>query len=182
VLPGTIGTLQATEGIKLLLGIGQPLIGRLLLYDALAAQFRTVNLRRDPQCPACGTREIRELIDYDAFCGVTQPEVADVPEISPIELAQRLRRGDDLELIDVREVAEWQVARIDQARLVPLGTLPSAYASLDPERDVVVHCKSGGRSAQAVRQLRAAGFRRVWNLAGGIQRWSTEIDPTVPRY
>jgi adenylyltransferase/sulfurtransferase len=183
VLPGTIGTLQATEAIKLLLGVGEPLVGRLLLYDALQARFRTVNLRKDPNCPACGTREIRALIDYDAFCGVATPvDETDVPEITPLELAARLQRGDALELIDVREVAEWQVARIDAARLVPLATLPSAYATLDPERDVVVHCKSGGRSARAVRQLRAAGFRRVWNLAGGIQRWSTEIDPNIPRY
>ncbi|MGH7468173.1 MAG: molybdopterin-synthase adenylyltransferase MoeB [Longimicrobiales bacterium] len=182
VLPGTIGTLQATEGIKLLLGVGEPLIGRLLLYDALSARFRTVNLRKDPSCPACGTREINSLLDYDAFCGVSVQAESEVPEITPSELAARLQRGDALELIDVRELAEWQVARIANARLVPLATLPSAYATLDPERDVVVHCKSGGRSARAVQQLRAAGFRRVWNLAGGIQRWSTEVDPEVPRY
>ena len=182
VLPGTIGTLQATEAIKLLLGIGQPLIGRLLLYDALSLRFRTVNLRKDPTCPACGTREIRELIDYDQFCGVIHDTAEDVPEIAPAELALRLQRGDALDLIDVREVNEWEVARIDAARLVPLATLPTAFSSIDPERDVIVHCKSGGRSATAVRQLRAAGFRRVWNLSGGIQRWSREIDPNVPRY
>jgi sulfur-carrier protein adenylyltransferase/sulfurtransferase len=183
VLPGTIGTLQATEVIKLLLGIGQPLIGRLLLYDALSLRFRTVNIRKDPQCPACGTHEIRELIDYDQFCGVVHEEDSDeIPEISPKELAVRLERGDDLDLIDVREVHEWQFARIDKARLIPLATLPSAFSSLDPERDVVVHCKAGGRSANAVQQLRAAGFRRVWNLAGGINRWAQDVDPSVPRY
>ena len=183
VLPGTIGTLQATEAIKLLVGIGEPLIGRLLLYDALAARFRTVNLRKDPSCPACGTRTIRELIDYDAFCGITSAADQDtIPEISPAELAARLRRGDDVDLIDVREKHEWDVVHIDQARLVPLATLPSAYASLDPERDVIVHCKSGGRSANAVRQLRAAGFRRVWNLTGGIQRWTRDVDPELQRY
>ena len=140
-------------------------------------------MRKDPGCPACGTREIRSLIDYDVFCGVAADPADDsVPEITPVELAARLRSGDALDLLDVREVAEWQVARIDRARLVPLATLPSVYDSLDPERDVVVHCKGGGRSARAVRQLRAAGFRRVWNLAGGIQRWSQDVDPSVPRY
>jgi adenylyltransferase/sulfurtransferase len=176
VLPGTIGTLQATEAIKLLLGIGQPLIGRLLLYDALSLRFRTVNLRKDPSCPACGTHEIRELIDYDQFCGVTTDSPGDeIPEIAPAELAARLERGDNLDLIDVRELNEWQIARIDAARLVPLATLPTVFSSIDPERDVIVHCKSGGRSANAVRQLRAAGFRRVWNLSGGIERWNREV-------
>jgi adenylyltransferase/sulfurtransferase len=183
VLPGTIGTLQATEALKLLLGIGEPLIGRLLLYDALQARFRTVNLRRDPACPACGTREIRALIDYDAFCGVEpRMDETEIPEITPAQLAERLQGNDGLDLIDVREPFEWEIARIPGARLVPLATLAGAYASLDPERDLVVHCKSGKRSANAVRQLRAAGFRRVWNLAGGIQRWSAEVDPSVPRY
>jgi molybdopterin/thiamine biosynthesis adenylyltransferase/rhodanese-related sulfurtransferase len=184
VLPGTVGTLQATEALKLLLGIGEPLIGRLLLYDALSSRFRTVNLRKDPTCPACGTREIKALIDYDAFCGVspTQQDNNLIPEILPAELAARLARGDDFDLIDVREPHEWEIARIDQARLVPLGTLPSQLASLDPEREIVVHCKSGKRSAQALQQLRAAGFRQVWNLAGGIERWSKEVDPAVARY
>jgi adenylyltransferase/sulfurtransferase len=184
VLPGTIGTLQATEALKLLLGIGEPLIGRLLLYDALAARFRTMNLRRDPQCPACGTREIRELIDYDAFCGVTHAteDLSVIPEIAPSELAARIARGDDFDLIDVREPHEWQIARIENARLVPLGSLPNELASLDPTREIVVHCKSGKRSAQALQQLRAAGFRQVWNLAGGIDRWAREVDPAVARY
>jgi adenylyltransferase/sulfurtransferase len=179
VLPGTIGTIQATEAIKILLGIGQPLIGRLLLYDALALRFRTVNIRKDPNCPACGTHEIKELIDYDVFCGYTaQNDAADaVPEILPADLALRLERGD-IELIDVREPHEWAIAHIPNARLVPLAMLPDAFSSIAQDRDVIVHCKSGVRSARAVRQLRSAGFRRVWNLTGGIERWSREVDPS----
>jgi sulfur-carrier protein adenylyltransferase/sulfurtransferase len=186
VLPGLIGTIQATETIKLLLGIGEPLIGRLLLVDALSTRFRTVNLRRDPTCPACGTREIRELVDYDEFCGVRAAEaqlLADaVPEITPIELANKLRRGNDLDLIDVREPHEWEIARIPGARLIPLATVTEALPTLDSARDIVVHCKGGTRSAKAVRQLRAAGFTRVWNLAGGITRWSDDVDPSTPKY
>ena len=186
VLPGLIGTIQATETIKLLLGIGEPLIGRLLLVDALSTRFRTVNLRRDPTCPACGTREIRELVDYEEFCGVRAAEaqlLADaVPEITPVELANRLRRGDDVDLIDVREPHEWEIARIPGARLIPLATVTEALPTLDSARDIVVHCKGGTRSAKAVRQLRAAGFSRVWNLAGGITRWSDDVDPSTPKY
>jgi molybdopterin/thiamine biosynthesis adenylyltransferase/rhodanese-related sulfurtransferase len=185
VLPGLVGTIQATETIKLLLGIGEPLVGRLLLIDALATRFHTVRLRRDPACPACGTREIRELIDYDEFCGVrgvAAPEDEAVPEIAPAELAERLRRDDDIDLIDVREPHEWEIARIPGARLIPLAAVPDAIGVLDPAREIVVHCKGGVRSAKAVRQLRAAGFTRVWNLAGGITRWSQDVDPSTPRY
>lgn len=186
VLPGIIGTIQATETIKLLLGIGEPLIGRLLLFDALRMQVRTMQLRKDPACSACGTREVRELIDYEDFCGIRQAAVAEagsvVPEIVPRELAERLRAGDDLLLIDVREPHEWEIARISGAQLVPLGTLPAALSQLDPSRDIVVHCKVGSRSAKAVRQLQAAGFTRVWSLTGGIQRWSDDVDPTVAKY
>ena len=184
VLPGIVGTIQATETLKLLLGIGEPLVGRLLLIDALGARFRTVRLERDPQCPACGTREIRELIDYDAFCGGSPSTGGNgaVPEITPRELARRVANGDDIDLIDVREPYEWAIARITGARLIPLATFPQAIASLDRERDIVVHCHHGIRSANAAGQLRAAGFTRVWNLAGGIARWSDEVDPSVPRY
>jgi molybdopterin/thiamine biosynthesis adenylyltransferase/rhodanese-related sulfurtransferase len=188
VLPGLIGIIQATEAIKLILGIGEPLIGRLLLVDALRMQFRTLKLRRDPTCPACGTREITELIDYEEFCGVRRAaaEAAlaaqSLPEITPRELATRLARGDDLDLIDVRDPHEWEIARIPGARLIPLGTLVEALPTLDSAREIVVHCKGGARSAKAVAQLRAAGFRKVWNLAGGILRWSDEVDPTVPKY
>ncbi len=186
VLPGIIGTIQATETIKLLLGIGEPLIGRLLLFDALRMQVRTMQLRRDPACPACGTREIRELVDYEEFCGIRQAAATEagsaVPEIMPRELAGRLRAGDDLMLIDVREPHEWEIARIGGAQLIPLAMLPAALSELDASRDIVVHCKVGSRSAKAVRQLQAAGFTRVWNLAGGIQRWSDDVDPTVAKY
>ncbi|HEV2018554.1 MAG TPA: molybdopterin-synthase adenylyltransferase MoeB [Gemmatimonadaceae bacterium] len=185
VLPGLIGTIQATEAIKLLLGIGETLAGRLLLVDALSLRFRTMRLRKDPSCPACGTREISELIDYDQFCGVgKERDVSDaeLPELAPRELAERLQRGDDFDLIDVREPQEWEIARIDRARLIPLGAFTDALSTLDSAREIVVHCKGGTRSAKAVRQLQAAGFRRVWNLAGGITRWSDEVDPTVPKY
>jgi adenylyltransferase/sulfurtransferase len=186
VLPGLIGTIQATEGIKLLLGIGETLVGRLLLVDALTMKFRTVKLRRDPACPACGTREIKELIDYEQFCGIVPGLAADggggVPEITPQDLAQRLRRRDDFDLIDVREPYEVDIARIEGARLIPLASFTAALRTLDSARDIVVHCRSGARSAKAVRQLQAAGFRRVWNLAGGILRWSDDVDPRVPKY
>jgi adenylyltransferase/sulfurtransferase len=186
VLPGLIGTIQATEGIKLLLGIGETLVGRLLLVDALAMKFRTVKLRKDPACPACGTREIKELIDYEQFCGIVPDAAPDggqgVPEITPRELAARLARADDFDLIDVREPYEQDIARIEGARLIPLGSFTEALGSLDSARDIVVHCRSGVRSAKAVRQLQAAGFRRVWNLAGGVLRWSDDVDPSVPKY
>jgi molybdopterin/thiamine biosynthesis adenylyltransferase/rhodanese-related sulfurtransferase len=185
VLPGLVGTIQATEGIKLLLGIGEPLIGRLLLIDALSMQFRTMRLRKNPNCPACGTREIRELIDYDQFCGVGGDPLQDphgIPEITPAELAAKQARRDDFDLIDVREPHEWAIARIPGARLVPLGTFTESLSSFDSARNIVVTCKMGGRSAKAVRQLQAAGFKKVWNLAGGILRWSDDVDPSVPKY
>ena len=186
VLPGLVGMLQATEALKLLLGIGQPLIGRLLLVDALRAQFRTLKLQRDPECPACGTHELKELIDYEEFCGLRKAAAVRranaVPEISPSELATRLARGDDVDLIDVREPHEWEIARIPGARLIPLGTLAEALPTLDRTREIVVHCKGGGRSARAVRQLLDAGFVSVTNLAGGITRWSEDVDPGVAKY
>ena len=186
VLPGLIGTIQATEGIKLLLGVGEPLIGRLLLVDALTMKFRTVKLRKDPSCPVCGTREIRELIDYEQFCGIDPTAAADgghgVPEITPEELATRLGRHDNFDLIDVREPYELDIARIEGARLVPLATLAESLHTLDSAKDIVVMCRSGARSAKAVRQLQGAGFRRVWNLAGGILRWSDDVDASVPKY
>jgi sulfur-carrier protein adenylyltransferase/sulfurtransferase len=185
VLPGLVGTIQATEGIKLLLGIGEPLIGRLLLIDALTMQFRTMRLRKNPNCPACGTREIRELIDYDQFCGIGGDPLQDphgIPEITPAELAAKQARRDDFDLIDVREPHEWAIAKIPGARLVPLGTFTESLSQFDSARDIVVTCKMGGRSAKAVRQLQAAGFKKVWNLAGGILRWSDDVDPSVPKY
>ena len=185
VLPGLIGVVQATEAIKLILGVGKPLIGRLLLVDALGMEFRTVQLRRDPECPACGTRQLRELIDYEAFCGVAHDDesgVAAVPGVTPLELAARIGRREDFDLIDVREPHEWAIGKLPGARLVPLGTLAAAAAALDPAREVVVYCRAGVRGAKAVRQLQAHGIRRVANLTGGIIRWSEDVDPTVPRY
>ena len=186
VLPGIVGTIQATEAIKLILGVGDSLIGRLLLIDALSMQFRTIQVRRDPECPACGTRELKELIDYDAFCGVSgngQHAAEDtIYDISPKELAERIRRGDDFQLIDVREEWEWQIAQIPGARLIPLGSIEDVAATLDPKRDVVLYCKSGVRSLHAAEALAEAGFTKLGNLSGGILRWSQDVDPTVVRY
>lgn len=193
VLPGIIGTIQATETLKLILGVGESLAGRLLLVDTLGMQFRTVKLRRDPVCPACGTREIRELMDYEHFCGVSpaqsdeaMPTVAhgdsEIVELSPKELSERLARGDDFDLIDVREPFEWEIARIAGARLIPLGRLADELPTLDATREIVLYCKGGVRSLKAARDLKAAGFSRLCNVTGGISRWSEEVDPTVPRY
>jgi len=184
ILPGLVGLIQATETVKLIAGIGEPLVGRLLLVDAAAMQFRTVKLRKNARCPACGTREIRALIDYQQFCGLRGVEepTNGVPVITVAELDARRRRGDDFDLVDVREPHEWDIARIEGARLAPLSSFADALRTFDSARDVVVYCKSGARSAKAVRQLQEAGFRRVWNVEGGILRWAEEIDPTVPRY
>jgi len=184
VLPGLVGTIQATEALKLILGVGDSLAGRLLLIDALAMRFRTVTLRRDPHCPACGTRTLKALIDYDEFCGIgAEPEaLVEGADITPGELAERLKRHEDLDLIDVREPHEWEIGRIPGATLVPLGTLTEALPTLDPAREIVVYCRSGVRSAKAVRQLQAAGFRRLHNLAGGVLRWSDDVDSSVPKY
>jgi len=183
ILPGIVGILQATEAIKLILGIGEPLIGRLNLVDALGARQRTVKVRKDPACPACGTRELQSLIDYDAFCGIgAAPVEAPIPEITPRELAERLSRHDELLLIDVREAHEIAIASIPGARLVPLGSFGDAIAGLPRDRDLVIMCRSGARSGRAVRQLQAAGVTRAWNLAGGILRWSDDVDPSVAKY
>lgn len=183
ILPGIVGILQATEAIKLILGIGDPLIGRLNLVDSLGARQRSVKIRRDPTCPACGTRELQALVDYDAFCGVAStPAVEPVPELTPRELAERLERRDGLVLLDVREPHEHAIARIPGARLIPLGALGDTIDTIARDVDVVVHCRSGVRSAAAVRQLQSHGFPRVWNLAGGILRWSDEVDPSVAKY
>ena len=184
VLPGLIGTIQATETVKLILGTGEPLIGRLLLIDALTMQFRSIQVRRDPQCPACGTREIRELIDYEAFCGavVSDENEAAIREITPGELSERLRRGDDIQLIDVRENWEWQIARIPGAELIPLSGFESGSSKIDPTREVVLYCKVGARSMHAAEYLADRGFSKVANLSGGILRWADEVDPAVQRY
>ena len=184
VLPGLVGTIQATEAIKLITGAGTTLVGRLLLIDALHWRQRTVRVRRDPACPACGTRTIRDLTDAVELCASPDLDAVfgAVPEIEPAVLATRLASGESVEILDVREPYEWEIARIEGARLIPLATLESRLTELAQDREIVVHCKLGGRSAQAVRRLRAAGFRNVLNLAGGIERWSAEVDPEVPRY
>lgn len=183
ILPGIVGILQATEAIKLILGIGEPLIGRLNLVDSLGARQRTVKIKRDPTCPACGTRELQALIDYDLFCGISNaPAESPVLEITPTELAAKLARQDDFVLLDVRDPHEYAIARIPGARLVPLGGFADAIPTLDRETDIVIHCRSGARSAKAVRQLQAAGFTRVWNVVGGILRWADDVDPSVAKY
>ncbi|HEX6048574.1 MAG TPA: molybdopterin-synthase adenylyltransferase MoeB [Gemmatimonadaceae bacterium] len=202
VLPGLVGTIQATEAIKLILGAGDTLAGRLLLIDAWRMRFRTIRVRRDPDCPACGTRELTALIDYDEFCAARPapanaiPQVAEPPrgesraapragvlhDITPGELAERLGRGEPLEVIDVREPYEWRIARIDGAQLVPLSRIDTALSQLRRDREIVLYCHHGQRSRMAGEYLVAQGFDRVWNLTGGIARWSAEVDPSVPTY
>jgi molybdopterin/thiamine biosynthesis adenylyltransferase/rhodanese-related sulfurtransferase len=182
VLPGLLGLIQATEALKLLLGIGQPLVGRLLLVDALHMDFQAVKLKRDPRCPACGTRTLRELADYEALCA--GPAAAgghrDVAEYTPRELAALLSAGASLELVDVRERHEWAVSRLPGARLAPLSELDDHLAGLPRDRDLVLYCRVGQRSATAARRLLEAGFTRVWHLAGGLARWSAELGPPPP--
>src|SRR5436305_1253890 len=186
VLPGIVGSIQAMETIKLILGSGDHLMGRLLLFDALGMRFRELKLRRNPKCPMCGVnRVITELIDYYEFCGVRGEEAPDsnvqVPEITPRELKSRLDRGDDLFILDVREPHEFQICNLN-GNLIPLGELPRRVHELDSSREIVAHCRSGKRSAEAVDFLRKAGFRKVLNMKGGILAWSDEVDPSVPKY
>jgi sulfur-carrier protein adenylyltransferase/sulfurtransferase len=186
VLPGIVGTIQAAEALKLIIGKGDPLIGRLLLFDALAMKFRELKLRKNPDCPVCGTHPtVTKLIDYAEFCGVRGEEapatVTNIPEITPRELKTRLDRGDDVYVLDVREPHEYQICNIG-GHLIPLGELPQRVHELDSSREIVAHCKSGKRSAQAVEFLQKAGFRKIQNLKGGILAWSDEVDPSVPKY
>jgi sulfur-carrier protein adenylyltransferase/sulfurtransferase len=181
VLPGIIGTLQTIEAIKLIVGIGEPLVGRLLHFDALKVKFRELNLRRDPQCPVCGENPtIFSPIDYEQFCGV-QNEGA-IPTMSTHELKRRMDAGEPFKLIDVREPFEYEIARIDGARLIPLGEITEHLDELERDQPIVVHCHSGQRSAQAVQLLQQSGFANVYNLEGGIDAWSDQIDPSVPKY
>jgi sulfur-carrier protein adenylyltransferase/sulfurtransferase len=181
VLPGIIGMLQAIETLKLILGIGEALVGRLLHFDALKVKFRELNLRRDPQCPVCGENPtIFSPIDYEEFCGA-RGEGA-IPGMSPHELKRRMEAGEPFELIDVREPFEYEIARIEGAKLIPLGEITERLDELEREQPVVVHCHSGKRSAQAVRLLQKSGFANVYNLEGGIDAWSDQIDPEVPKY
>lgn len=186
ILPGLIGVVQATEAVKLILGIGEPLVGRLLLYDALKMKFRELKLKRDPQCPVCGDNPtIRELIDYKEFCGIPREEeevTAREWEIDPVEVKQKLDRGEDFILIDVREPHEWEICHIPGARLIPLRQLPRHLNELDSVKEIICYCRSGQRSGKAVEFLRQAGFRRVKNMAGGILAWSDKVDPSVPKY
>jgi len=181
ILPGTIGLIQATETVKLILGIGQPLVGRLLLYDALAMRFRELKLRKNPECPVCGDHPaITKLIDYQQFCGILQP-VTEEGDIDPVELKAKIDRGDRFVLIDVREPHEYQICSIPTAKLIPLGQLPQHLDELDRDIEIVAHCKSGMRSARAVDLLTKNGFR-ARNMKGGILAWSDKVDPTVPKY
>jgi adenylyltransferase/sulfurtransferase len=196
ILPGTIGLIQATETVKLILGIGESLVGRLLLYDALAMRFRELRLRKNPECPMCGEhRTITRLIDYHQFCGVPETTQAapvtigenqeakvNEGEIDVIELKQKIDRGDNFVLIDVREPHEYQICSIPGAKLIPLGEFPKHVGEFDPEADIVIHCRSGMRSAKACAVLKQNGFQHVRNVVGGILAWSDKVDPSVPKY
>ncbi len=189
ILPGVVGTLQATEAIKLILGVGESLVGRFLLFDALKMRFRELKVRKDPDCPVCGTHPtVIQLIDYEQFCGVapvtpavaTSSEVQD--EVTVEQLKTRLERQDAFLLLDVREPQEFQICRIPGSVLIPLGDLSSRLSEVEGRDDIVVHCKSGVRSGKAVRLLREAGYSQARNLKGGILAWIDRIDPTLPKY
>ena len=185
ILPGLVGVIQATEAIKLILGQGDSLIGRLLLVDALGMKFRELKLRKNPDCPVCGKHpSITKLIDYNEFCGIRgeeKPMEVGVPEIQVEELKSRLDSGEDVFVLDVREPHEYQICNIS-GYLIPLGDLPKRVHELDSSREIVAHCRSGARSAKAVDFLRQAGFKKVHNLAGGILAWAERVDPKMPKY
>ena len=186
ILPGLVGVMQATEVIKLILGAGDPLIGRLLLIDALGMKFRELKLRKNPDCPACGTHPtVTKLIDYNEFCGIRGEEKSTVetgiPEMQVEELKRRLDKGDDLFVLDVREPHEYQICNIG-GYLIPLGDLPKRVNELDSSREIVAHCRSGVRSGKAVAFLQQAGFKKIHNLAGGILAWADKVDPKMPKY
>lgn len=189
ILPGTVGTLQATEAIKLILGIGEPLIGRLLLYDALEMTFDEVRLRKNPDCLICSDHpRLTALIDYEEFCGMpmndhtTSGSAGEAWDITPDELERSRRANPRLRIIDVREPHEWDIVHIEGAELIPLGALPARMNELDTAEEIVIHCRSGVRSARALALLREAGFRKVKNLKGGILAWAEKVDPSLPTY
>jgi adenylyltransferase/sulfurtransferase len=190
VLPGIIGTIQATEAIKLILGVGEPLVGRFLIYDALRMRFRELKLRKDADCPVCGTNPtVTKLIDYEQFCGVAPHQLAAAAQVvtnadalSSTELKSELDRGDAVVIVDVREPQEFQINRLPGSILIPLGDLPKRYVELDPNANIVTQCKSGMRSAKAQDFLRSKGFTRVRNLTGGVLGWIDQVDPTQPKY
>src|SRR5438270_2870398 len=185
ILPGLVGVIQATETIKLILGSGEPLIGRLLLVDALAMRFRELKLRKNPDCPVCGTHPtVTQLIDYNQFCGIRGEEAevaADTSDIQVEDLKRRLDAKEDLFILDVREPHEYQICNLN-GHLIPLNDLPKRVNELDPSKEMVVHCRSGGRSAQAVEFLQKQGFTKAKNLTGGVLAWSDRIDPKMPKY
>jgi len=188
ILPGLVGTMQATEAIKIILGRGETLSGRLVLFDALAMRFRELRLRKNPDCPMCGThRTIHQLIDYHEFCGIPRHEPPPAPglkewEIDAVEVKAKIDRGDRFVFIDVREPHEYQICSIPGTRLIPLGEVPQRVHELDSADEIIAHCKSGMRSGKAVDFLRQAGFKKVKNMVGGILAWSDKVDPRVPKY
>jgi adenylyltransferase/sulfurtransferase len=187
ILPGTIGVIQATEAVKLILGKGSPLVGRLLVYDAMAMTFQEFKVRRNPKCQICGDQPtITTLIDYDQFCGIRGEEapaaVAGVAEITVGELKSLMDRGATPVILDVRNPEEFQICRIAGSQLIPLPELPQRVHELDSAREMVVHCKSGMRSARAIQFLKGMGFRKLKNLKGGILAWAEQVDPSLPRY
>ena len=184
VLPGVIGTIQATETLKLLAGIGEPLVGRLLLYAALSMRFRELKLRRNPDCPVCGEHPtVTELIDYEQFCGIIpEPMRASAYEITPVEVSEWLHSDDPPFLLDVREPNEWEIGHLPDAMRISVNELQGRLNELDTAREMVVYCRSGVRSGRAVDMLRQAGFRKVKNMTGGILRWADEVDPSIPKY
>jgi adenylyltransferase/sulfurtransferase len=186
VLCASIGAIQTTEAIKLLTGIGEPLVGRLMIYDALEMTYRTVQVRKDPECPLCGKNPtITELIDYDAFCGTVSHEAVEAATGSTItapELAQMLDRGDDLLLVDVREPAEYEIVRIPGGVLIPKGDLPARLSELPQDKPVVLYCKTGVRSAEALAVLKGAGFSSAKHVQGGVTAWATQVDRALPTY
>jgi molybdopterin/thiamine biosynthesis adenylyltransferase/rhodanese-related sulfurtransferase len=184
VLPGVIGTIQATEAIKLLAGIGETLVNRLMLYDALSMRFRELKLRRNPDCPVCGDHPtVTELIDYEHFCGITpEPETFTSHEITPAEVNAWLHSDDPPFLLDVREPNEWEIGHLPDATRISVNELQGRLNELDTAREMVVYCRSGVRSGRAVDMLRAAGFRKVKNMTGGILRWSDDVDASIPKY
>ena len=186
ILPGVIGTIQATEAVKLIIGVGEPLINRFLIYDALRMRFRELKLRRDPECPVCGDNPtVRELVDYEQFCGVTPvtaSETGDGGDMTVEELRARIDQKADVFILDVREPQEFQICRIPGSTLIPLGDLPKRLGELEGQDTMVVHCKSGVRSAKAVTLLHEAGFKKAQNLRGGILAWIDKVDPSLPKY
>jgi sulfur-carrier protein adenylyltransferase/sulfurtransferase len=190
VLPGIIGCIQANETLKLILGVGEPLVGRFLVFDALRMKFRELKLRKDPDCPVCGTHPtVKALIDYDQFCGMApaqqaavEPAGGSATEISVTELKARMDRGEDVFVLDVREPNEYEINRIPGSTLIPLGDLAERFTELDANREIIAQCKSGMRSARAASFLREHGFKNVKNLKGGVLAWIDQVDPSQPKY